>query len=70
MAVSAIDSKIFRNLFGTAAVRANFTDEAFVQRMIEVEAALARAQSAAGIIPPEVGAAITESLSATTIEYA
>ena len=70
MAVSALDSKIFRNLFGTAEARAIFTDEAFVHRMIDVEAALARAQSAAKVIPAEAGAAITQSLAKVSIEYA
>ena len=70
MAVSSIDSRIFRNLFGTEEIRQVFTDEAFVKRMIEVEAALARAQSSAGVIPSEAGASITKSVETASVEYA
>ncbi|KAK7752895.1 hypothetical protein SLS62_005054 [Diatrype stigma] len=69
MAVSALDSRIFRNLFGTQEIRDVFTDEAYVQRMIDVEAALARAQSNCGLIPGEAGDAITQALSTINIDY-
>lgn len=59
MAVSSLDSRVFRNLFGTQQIRDIFTDEAYVRRMIEVEAALARAQSATDVIPRNVGGDIT-----------
>lgn len=68
MAVSAIDSRIFRNLFGTAEIRAVFSDDAYVARLIEVEAALARAESTAGVIPADAGKAITEALQHVQIE--
>ncbi len=68
MAVSGIDSRIYRNLFGTEEIRQVFTDDAFVKRMIEVEAALARAQSSAGVIPHEAGTSITTSLHNVSIE--
>jgi 3-carboxy-cis,cis-muconate cycloisomerase len=69
MAVSGIDSRIFRNLFSTEDIRAVFTDEAFAKRMIDVEAALARAQSSAGVIPPEAGQLISEAMQSVRIEY-
>lgn len=68
MAVSAIDSRVFRNLFGTDEIRQVFTDEAYVRQLIEVEAALARAESAAGVIPADAGAAITAAVKAAKIE--
>jgi 3-carboxy-cis,cis-muconate cycloisomerase len=68
MAVSAIDSRVFRNLFGTKEIRAIFSDEAYVKRLIDVEAALARAESSAGVIPEATGDAITASLNGATIE--
>lgn len=68
MAVSALDSRIFRNLFGTQEIRNLFTDEAYVKRMVDVEAALARAQSKCSLIPDEAGNAITKALNTIDIE--
>ena len=69
MAVSVFDSRVFRNTFGTQAMRDVFSDEAYVQRLIEVEAALARAEAKTGVIPVESGLAITVALTRATIEY-
>jgi 3-carboxy-cis,cis-muconate cycloisomerase len=55
----AASSLIFGDLFGTAAMRAVWSDAAAAARWAEAEAALARAQAAAGLIPPEAAAAIT-----------
>lgn len=68
MAVSALDSRIFRNLFGTQEIRDVFTDEAYVRCLIEVEAALARAQGKTGVIPAEAGQAITDAFATLEIE--
>jgi 3-carboxy-cis,cis-muconate cycloisomerase len=70
MATSALDSRVFRNLFGTQEIRDIFTDDAYVQRMVQVEAALARAQSKTGVIPADAGSAITTALEAVALEYA
>jgi 3-carboxy-cis,cis-muconate cycloisomerase len=51
MPSTVFDSAIFRDLFGTPAMRAIFTDEALVQRYVEVEVALAQAQARTGVIP-------------------
>lgn len=59
MASSAIDSEIFGNLFGTAAMRHVFSDETLIQRYLDVEAALARVQARLGIIPEHAAAEIT-----------
>lgn len=69
MSISALDSRVFRNLFSTQEIRDIFTDEAYVRRMIETEAALARAQSKVGVIPPEAGRHLTKALNAAVIEY-
>ena len=45
-------------MFGTAAMREVFGDDAFLTRCVEVEAALARAQGRLGIIPAEAVEAI------------
>jgi len=68
MAVSALDSRVFKNLFGTEEIRKIFIDEAYVQRLIETEAALARAESHAGVIPAEAGEEITKALENVQIE--
>lgn len=68
MSVSALDSRIFRNLFGTQAIRDVFADSTYVQHMINVEAALTRAQSKTGVIPSDIGASLTEALNSVNIE--
>ncbi|KAK5948588.1 hypothetical protein OHC33_010347 [Knufia fluminis] len=69
MAVSVLDSRIFRNTFGTQAIRDVFSDEAYAKRLIEVESALARAEAKCGVIPDEAGTAITESLSKVQLDF-
>ncbi len=53
MASTAIDSLIFRDIFSTPAMRRIFSDETRIQRYLDIEAALARAQARLGIIPRE-----------------
>src|SRR5215475_12736609 len=64
MAISALDSAIFADMFGTMPMREAFGDNAFLARCIEVEAALARAQGRLGIIPTEAADAITHAADA------
>jgi 3-carboxy-cis,cis-muconate cycloisomerase len=59
MAIGMLGSSVFADMFGTAAMRGVFGDEAFLIRCAEVEAALARAQARLGIIPAEAAAAIS-----------
>jgi 3-carboxy-cis,cis-muconate cycloisomerase len=59
MAIGALDSAIFADMFGTAAMRDAFGDDAFLARCVEVEGALARAQGKLRIIPAEAADAIT-----------
>ena len=53
MPSSLIDSAVFRDIFSTAAMRGVFSDENRVQKYLDFEAALARAQARLGIIPKE-----------------
>ncbi|CAI7573845.1 unnamed protein product [Penicillium pancosmium] len=69
MSVSALDSRVFRNLFGTQEIRDIFTDDAYVKCLIEVEAALARAQSKTGVIPSEAGDSITNTFANLQLDY-
>jgi 3-carboxy-cis,cis-muconate cycloisomerase len=59
VSVSPIDSSVYRGLFTTPAMRAVFSDEARLQRMLDIEAALARAQAKLGLIPGEAAREIT-----------
>jgi 3-carboxy-cis,cis-muconate cycloisomerase len=59
MSVNPADSKIFGDLYGTAEMRALFADTARLQVMLDVEAALARAQARLGLVPAHVADAIT-----------
>lgn len=59
MTVGAVDSAVYGGLFTTAEMRAAFADEARLQRMLDVEAALARAEARLGLIPAEAAAEIT-----------
>jgi 3-carboxy-cis,cis-muconate cycloisomerase len=58
MTVNPADSSIFGGLFGSEAMRVLFSDRQRLQSMLDVEAALARAQARLGIIPPEAAQAI------------
>jgi 3-carboxy-cis,cis-muconate cycloisomerase len=69
MNATAIDSRIFRNLFGTEEARHIFSDKQYVSRMIDVETALARAQATADVIPRDAAKSITNSCDVAKIEY-
>jgi len=60
MTIGMLQSSLFGDMFGTAAMRAAFGEPAFLARCIEVEAALARAQARLGIIPAEAAGPISE----------
>jgi 3-carboxy-cis,cis-muconate cycloisomerase len=51
MPVTVLDSVLFRDAFGTPAMRAIFDDRGLIARYVEVEVALARAQGRCGVIP-------------------
>jgi 3-carboxy-cis,cis-muconate cycloisomerase len=59
MSVSPVDSSVYGDLFTTPAMRAVFSDEARLQRMLDVEATLARAQARLGLIPAAAADEIT-----------
>lgn len=69
MNATAIDSRIFRNLFGTDEAREIFSDEQYVSRMIDVETGLARAQATANVVPKEAAEAITAECNVQKIKY-
>ncbi len=58
MPVNPADSPILGTLYGTDAMRAVFDEQTYFQRMLDVEAALARVQGRMGIIPADAAEAI------------
>src|ERR1700722_15202875 len=58
MSFSPLDSELFGPLFATDAMRACFSDQAWVSSMLAVEAALARSESRLGLAPDGLGPAI------------
>jgi 3-carboxy-cis,cis-muconate cycloisomerase len=69
MAINPSDSVVMGTLYGSDAMRAVFDEQATAQRMLEVEAALARVQSRLGVIPAEAGTAITAAAQSVQIDY-
>ncbi len=58
LASTVIDSVLFRDSFGTQAMRELFSDRALVQRYIDAEIALARAEARVGVIPDDAAETI------------
>lgn len=59
MALLPVDSAIFGALFGTAEMREIFSEQARLQAMLDVEAALSRAQARLGLVPEAVAQAVS-----------
>jgi 3-carboxy-cis,cis-muconate cycloisomerase len=70
MTATAIDSAIFRDIFSTEAMRRVFSDETRVQRYLDIEAALARAQARLGIIPAAAADEICRHCDASRFDFA
>jgi len=60
------DGRLFKNAFGTEAMREAFDETSYVERFMEVEAALARAEADVGLVPEAAAEEITETAS---LEY-
>ena len=69
MPATAIDSAVFRNIFSTEAMRRVFSDENRVQKYLDFEAALARAQARLGIIPREAAEEIVHHCNVGEIDF-
>jgi 3-carboxy-cis,cis-muconate cycloisomerase len=70
MPASLIDSAVFRDIFSTEAMRSVFSDENRVQKYLDFEAALARAQARLGIIPTEAAEEICRHCHAAEMDFA
>ncbi|SAK71515.1 3-carboxy-cis,cis-muconate cycloisomerase [Caballeronia hypogeia] len=69
MASTVIDSILFRDAFGTARMRALFSDHALIQRYIDVEVALAKAEARVGVIPPDAAEVIARESTIERIDF-
>ena len=70
MPSTVFDSAIFRDAFGSPAMRAVFADESVVAKYVEVEVALATAEAKVGVIPQDAADAIKRSARAEAIDLA
>jgi len=66
---TVIDSILFRDAFGTPAMREVFSDRRLIARYIEVEVALARAEARCGVIPSEAAEAIARESRLERIDF-
>ncbi len=70
MPAIVINSRLFGEMFGSERMRALFTDTALVQRYLDVEAALARAQGRIGVIPEPAAQAISAVARVERVDWA
>lgn len=70
MAISVLESSLFKDMFGTSAMRDVFDDNATLARYVEVEVALAQVQGELGIIPTEAARAIADRADAGKLDMA
>ena len=66
---TVLDSILFRDAFGTPAMREVFSDRRLIDRYIEVEVALARAEARCGVIPQEAAEAIARESRLERIDF-
>jgi 3-carboxy-cis,cis-muconate cycloisomerase len=69
MPSTTIDSAVFRDIFSTEAMRRVFSDENRIQKYLDFEAGLARAQSRLGIIPKEAAEEICKNCNVAEIDF-
>ena len=70
MSSTVFDSELFRDMFGTAEMRAIFSDAGYLARCLEVEAALARAQAGIGMIPAAAAREISGKATLACLDFA
>ncbi|MPW18269.1 3-carboxy-cis,cis-muconate cycloisomerase [Paraburkholderia sp. CNPSo 3157] len=66
---TVVDSILFRDAFGTAKMRALFSDHALIQRYIDVEVALAKAEAQVGVIPADAAEVIARESQIERIDF-
>src|SRR5437764_14385225 len=66
---TVLDSILFRDAFGTPAMREVFSDLALISRYAEVEVALARAEARCGVIPAEAADEIARRTDVAALDF-
>ncbi|RYD21784.1 MAG: 3-carboxy-cis,cis-muconate cycloisomerase, partial [Spirochaetia bacterium] len=69
MASTVVDSILFRDAFGTQKMRQIFSDGALIQRYIDAEVALAKAEARCGVIPAEAAEVIARESRLDRIDF-
>jgi 3-carboxy-cis,cis-muconate cycloisomerase len=69
MASTVVDSILYRDAFGTAGMRAIFSDHSLIRRYIDAEVALAKAEAKVGIIPQEAADIIAKESRIDRIDF-
>jgi 3-carboxy-cis,cis-muconate cycloisomerase len=69
MAHFHMDGVLFKDVYGTPEMRDIFSEEQFIQRFLDVEAALARAEADVGLIPQSAAAEITEKATLDHVDF-
>src|ERR1700688_1736775 len=64
-----LDSILFRDAFGTPAMREVFSDFSLISRYAEVEVALAKAEARCGVIPAEAAAEIAKRTDVAALDF-
>ena len=70
MTVHPADGLVYGAVFGSDAMRAIMEERAYLARMLDVEAALARAQARLGLIPAEAAKSITDAAQVDRLDMA
>src|SRR5262249_37617299 len=68
-ASTVVDSVLFRDSFGTPRMRELFSDRALIQRYIDAEIALAKAEARVGVIPADAAAVIARESKIERIDF-
>jgi 3-carboxy-cis,cis-muconate cycloisomerase len=66
---TVLDSILFRDAFGTPAMREVFSDFSLITRYAEVEIALARAEARCGVIPAQAAEEIAKRTDVSTLDF-
>lgn len=69
MASNVLDSVLFRDSFGTPAMRAVFDDRELIRKYVEVEVALAKAEAKCGVIPAAAADEIAACCNADALDF-
>ena len=69
MPSNVLDCVLFRDSFGTPAMRAVFDDRELIRKYVEVEIALAKAEAKCGVIPQEAADEIAATCDADTLDF-